>query len=546
MVINGSIQTISNKAEYGYSSNRPASFFTSPTTLLTQAKSILTVVNPFAVESRPLRRRAGQRNDDLIDISMRQMPTKTALPGRGRWTELLISTLKTFLEIFWNPFLVPLCFVLALWYLISSFRASLTETVDAAQSAGTAIGHCFSFTWQYAGAWMQSIWNTASPPVYQLLSIGTDVTISATNETTVAICSHYFAWLILTNLGLDCPFSVPYQPLDGSVGSTLNNTTLGLAQIANTAVELLPYGHQLTWSELWLRDISFTILESDMINKIELAEFYADYTNYIAATGQELSAFASLTDSHLSFQKYNLKFLQVQIESDNERSWWLRLFFPKEAYIRSEYLEFIQAADDDLLLLLKEGNLCIELIRRCQETNDRVQQILQRNRHAISKQVDKRGILLRRLGRNEDLTRKTITIDNMEEYHGPVLDLLGSILDKVAQVRAELSTLSTALRRGHVGATSPQLMVQMQIISASMKRLQDARDYVREGRQKAEARHEQQFKGKMLLYRPLYQPQSHADKSGTPASYVSVLENLATGLGPTEASTVVEVHRRTD
>lgn len=500
---------------------RPPSF-TPPTTPLAQAKSTLTVVNPSAVESRHLRGRAGQRTDDLIDVSMRQMPIETAMPGRGRWTELLINAVKTFLEIFRNPFFVQLCFVLALWYLVLSFRASLTEIVDTAQSAGTAIGHCFSFTWQYAGAWMQSIWNTATPPVYQLLSIGTDVAIRATNKTTVALCSHYFGWLILTNLGLDCRYSVPYQPLDGSVGGTLNNATMGLAQIATTAVELLPYGHQLTWSELWLRRTSFTILESDMIDKVELAECYADYTNYIGATGQELSAFASGTDSHLSFQKYNLKFLQVQIERDNERSWWLRLFFPKEAYIRSQYLDFIQAADDDLLLLLKEGKLCIWLIRQCQETNGRVQQILQRDRNIISKQVDERGILSRWLGRNEDLTRKTIKIDNMEEYHGPVLDLLGSILDKVVQVRAELSTLSTALRSGHVGATSPQLMVQMQVISDSMKRLKDARDDVRESKQKVEARHEQQFKDKILLYRPLYQPQSHADKSGTSASYLSV------------------------
>lgn len=300
--------------------------FTPPTTPLAQAKSTLTVVNPSAVESRRLRKSAGQRNDDPIDISMRQMQIETTLPGRGRWAELLNNTVKTFLEIFRNPYFVPLCFILALWYLISSFRASLAEIVDAAQSAGTAIGYCFSFTWQYAGAWMQSVWNTATPPVYQMLSIGSDVTISATNKTTVAVCSHYFGWLILTNLGLDCPFSVPYQPLDGSVGSTLNNTTIGLSQIANTALELLPYGHQLTWSELWLRETSFTVLESDMVDKFKLSGFYGDYTDQIAATGQELSAFASGTDSHLSFQKYNLRFLQVQIERDNERSWWLRLF----------------------------------------------------------------------------------------------------------------------------------------------------------------------------------------------------------------------------
>ena len=417
---------------------------------------------------------------------------------------MLNNTVKTFLEIVRNPFFVPLCFVLALWYSISSFRASLAEIVDTAQSAGTAIGYCFSFTWQYAGAWMQSFWNTATSPVYQLLSIGADVTISATNKTAVAVCSQYVGWLIVTNLGLDCPFSVPYQPLDGSVGSTLNNTTVGLSQIANTAVELLPYGHQLIWSELWLRGISFTVLESDMIHKVELSGLYGDYAVQIEATGQELRAFSSGTDSHLFFQKYNLKALQVLIEMDNERSWWLRLFYPKEAYIRSEYLSFIQAADDDLLLLSQAGNLCVGLIRRCLETNGGIQKILHRNRNVISKHVDQRGILSRWLGRNEDLTRKRSTIDNMEEYHGPVLDLLGSILDKVAQVRAELSTLSDALKRGHIGATSPQLMMQMQIISAGIKRLQDARDEVRKGWQKQKAREKQQFKDKTLRYRPVH------------------------------------------
>lgn len=483
-----------------------ASICTPPSIPLAQPKSTLTVVNPSAVESRCLRKRAEKKNDDPIDISMRQMQIETALPSRGRCAELLNNTVKTFLGILRNPFFVSFCFVLALWYLISSFRASLAEIVDTAQSAGTAIGYCFSFMWQYAGPWMQSVRNTATSPVYQMLSIGADVTINMTNKTTVAVCSYYFGWLMLTNLGLDCPFSVPYQPLDGSVGSTLNNTTMGLSQMANTAVELLPYGRQLIWSELWLRERSFTVLESDMHYKVELSGLYGNYTDQMVPTGQGLRSFASGTDSHLSFQKYILGSLQEQIESDNERSWWLRLFFPKEAYIRSQYLQFLQAADDDLVLLLNEGSLCIELIHRCQEINGRIQQILQFNRNATSKQVDKRGILSRWLGKNEDLTRKTSTSDNMEQYHVPVLNLLGSILDKVAQVRAELSTLSTALKRGHVGATSPQLMVQMQIISAGIKRLQDARDDFREGRQKEDARHEQQLKDKMLLYRPLYQP----------------------------------------
>jgi hypothetical protein len=102
-----------------------------------------------------------------------------------------------------------------------------------------------------------------------------------------------------------------------------------------------------------------------------------------------------------------------------------------------------------------------------------------------------------------DLSKKPNTIDNMDAYLSPVLNLIGSILEKVQHVRAELSMLSTDLKRGHVGSTSHQLMVQMQIISSSIERLQRARDSMREASQEEEARHQQQLKDKALLYRPL-------------------------------------------
>lgn len=121
----------------------------------------------------------------------------------------------------------------------------------------------------------------------------------------------------------------------------------------------------------------------------------------------------------------------------------------------------------------------------------------------VSDQVDDRGILFRWLWKNGDLSRQTNTIGNMDAYLSPVLDLVGSILDKVQHVRAELSTLSSDLKRGHVGSTSPQLMVQMQIISSSIKRLQHAQDGLLEASQEEEACHHQQLKDKTLRYKPL-------------------------------------------
>ena len=142
----------------------------------------------------------------------------------------MYNIVKTFPDISRNPFFVPLCVILALLYLILSFMASLVESVDAVESVGTAIDSCFCFTWQYKGAWMQSIWNTATCPVFQMVPFGADVPIGAMNKIFVAVCSRYFGWLVLTNLGFSCPFSVPYQPLDSNVSNTLNNTTLGLVR----------------------------------------------------------------------------------------------------------------------------------------------------------------------------------------------------------------------------------------------------------------------------------------------------------------------------
>jgi hypothetical protein len=475
---------------------------TPPMTPLAQAKSTLTVVNPSAVESRRLRKRSGQTNDP-IDTTMQQIQIETALPSHGRWPELFYDIVQTFLSIFRNPFFVPLCLVLALLYLIPSFRVSLVEFVDTVQSAGRAIGSCFGFTWQYADAWMQSVWNIATTSVYQMVSTGADVTNGAMNKTSVAVCSHYFGWLILTNLGLDCPFSAPYQPLDKKVGDTLNNATLGMGQLANTAVKLLPYGRQLTWSEIWLRHTSYTILESDLIDKNLLSELCLDYTDEIATIGEEVTALASGINAHLNFQRLNLQSLQGQIEQDDRRIWWFRLFHPKELYIRDQYLDFIETADEDLLRVLESGSLCIKLIRECQHTSGKIQKTLQHNRNMISEQGNDRGILSRWLRKNENLSRKTNMIDNMDAYLDPVLDLIGSILDKVQHVRAELSTLSSDLKRGHTGSTSPQLMVQIQIISSAIKRLQHARDGLLKGRQEEEARHQQQLKDKTLRYKPL-------------------------------------------
>ena len=91
----------------------------------------------------------------------------------------------------------------------------------------------------------------------------------------------------------------------------------------------------------------------------------------------------------------------------------------------------------------------------------------------------------------------------MDAYLGPVLDVIGSIVDKVQHVRAELSTLSSDLKRGHVGSTSPPLMVELQIISSGIKRIQHARDGLLEASQEEEARHQQQLKDKTLRYKPL-------------------------------------------
>lgn len=95
------------------------------------------------------------------------------------------------------------------------------------------------------------------------------------------------------------------------------------------------------------------------------------------------------------------------------------------------------------------------------------------------------------------------TIDNMDEYLSPVLDLLSSIINKVRHVRAELSTLSGVLSKGHVGSTTPQLMVQLQIISSNVERIQHARDHLLERREKEKARHKQQSKDKLLQYKPM-------------------------------------------
>jgi hypothetical protein len=125
-----------------------------PMTPLAQAKSTLTLVSPSAVESRRLRKRSAQTNDPIDTTTTQQIQIETALGSPGRWPEVLYNILPTFLEIFRSPFFVPLCFVLALLCVISSFMASLVEIVDTVQSAGTAIGSCFGFTWQYVGAWM--------------------------------------------------------------------------------------------------------------------------------------------------------------------------------------------------------------------------------------------------------------------------------------------------------------------------------------------------------------------------------------------------------
>lgn len=477
-------------------------FPTSRMTPLPRAKSTPTAVKPSTVRSRRVRKRSTKTNDEPIDITRKQMQVETALPSQGRFAELLFVIMETVLASFRNGFFVPLCFVLALLYLISSFRASLAEIVDTVQSAGIAIGSCLSFTWQYSDAWMRSAWNTAAPPLYEAVSTGVDVAIGAVNKTSVAVCSHYFGWLILTNLGLDCPFSMPYQWLDSDVDSALNNTALGLSEIADIAVEMLPYGRQLTYSELWLRQISFRILASDMIGKVELSTQYGHYTDQISAVGEELTAFVSGTDAHLDFQKYNLGYLKFEIQSDSERTWWHKLFSRRESSIRRDYLDYIHASDNALIQLYDHGSRCVELIRDCQLTNGKIQIGLQRVRDDVAKKVAERGILSRWLGRNEDLTRQADKIDNMEEYLTPVLDLLGSILDRVKRIRAELSSLDAALKEGHVGVTSARLMVQMQIISSSIERLRDARDDLRQADQKERARFRQQFKDGNLMFKP--------------------------------------------
>lgn len=135
------------------------------------------------------------------------------------------------------------------------------------------------------------------------------MTNGAMNKTTVGVWSLYFGWLILTILGLDCAFSVPYQPLDQKVGDTLKNATPGLGQIANTAVDLLPYGRQLTWSEIWLRQTSYKFLESDLIDKYVLSELCQNHTGEIATISEEFTALASEIDGHLNFWKFDLRFL---------------------------------------------------------------------------------------------------------------------------------------------------------------------------------------------------------------------------------------------
>ena len=91
----------------------------------------------------------------------------------------------------------------------------------------------------------------------------------------------------------------------------------------------------------------------------------------------------------------------------------------------------------------------------------------------------------------------------MDEYLGPVLHLLGSIIDKVRDVHTELSTLSTALKRGHIESTSLLLMTQIKTISSGIQRLQHARDRLFKGQQQKEARYQQQMKDKMLQYKPI-------------------------------------------
>ncbi|KAF7507163.1 hypothetical protein GJ744_010845 [Endocarpon pusillum] len=481
------------------------------TSLLAGPNSTPPAVKPSAVWSQCLRKRSDKKTkDEPMDIIMQQTQVETALPSQHRCAQLLFGIVQTFLGIFRSPFLVPLCFVLALWYLISSLRAGLAEIVDTVQSAGTVIGSYFSFTWQYPDAWTRSLWNNAAPSLYQIVTTGADVTVGALNKTSVAVCSHYFGWLILTNLGLDCPFSVPYHPLDSNVSSTLNSTALGLSEIADIAVELFPFGRQLTYSELWLRQASFTILASDMSDKVELATYYEQYTNQIADVGEEVTAFVHGTDAHLDFQKFNLRFLRIQIGEDNERIWWHKLFLPRQSVIRREYLDYIHASDKSLMELFEHGSKCVDFIRACQSTNGRIQVKLQRNTDEISSKVDQRGIFSRWLGRNEDLTRETDRIGNMEEYLPPLLDLLGSILDRVRRIRGELSTLEAALKNGYVGVTPARLMVQLQIISASIERLHSAREDLRQGERKEKALFEQQFrKDKTLMYKPLYQEQSH-------------------------------------
>lgn len=458
--------------------------------------------DPSPVESLRFRDRSTQINDP-IDTTTQQMEIETALPNRGRWLGLLYNILQNFLEILRNPFFVPLCFVLALLYLILSFMASLVGLVHVVQSTGTVIGTCFSFARQYASAWIQSVRYAATTSVHQMVSAGVDVTIGAMNKTAIVVCSQYYGWWIVTSMGLDCLYSVPYQPLDNNVGDTLNNTTLRLDQIADTAVELLPYGRQLTISEIWLRQKSYTVLESDLIDKDKLAEHYRDYTDKIALIGEELTSFVSQTDAHIDFQKYNLEFLRGQIEQDDPRIWWFRLFYSKESYIRDQYILFIDTADGDLLPLLESGGHCLKLIHEAQHINGKIRRTLEHNRNIISKEVDERSILLRWLKGNEDLTRQKDTIDNMDEYLNPVLHLLGSIIDKVRDVRTELSTLSTALKRGHVGSTPLLLMTQMKTISSGIQRLEHARDRLFEGQKQEEARHQQQMKDKLLRYKPM-------------------------------------------
>lgn len=228
-----------------------------------------------------------------------------------------------------------------------------------------------------------------------------------------------------------------------------------------------------------------------------------NYTIQISAIGEEVTVFISDTSSHLTLHRYSLSYLQIRIERDEARTLLLRLFYPIEPAIRNVYLSYVNTANDEIQRLFNRGEECVALARACQESNFAIEQILRTNRDAISEAFRQKNFLYRWLYGDEDSARETLTMNAMNEFLGPVLDLLISILDKLRDLRAEFSALQDQLGSGRVGSTTAQLVIQLQRIADNIVRLDNARNYLIGSREMEAARHEQQLKDNMLRYEPL-------------------------------------------